>query len=161
MIKKLFEKNALSTHPRIDVDQRVRNPRRRLERRQQLVRHVLGLLQEQPIAGERVARQKSTDKPDVRLEHAQIVAHAVQRKLALDPVPALVELLVQPHQVQRVQPVDDGGAEVVRPEDAARVAPLGDGLELVLAPRVQLVIVPGVDHHLLRGEENGTISFIN
>lgn len=72
----------------------------------------------------------------------------IERELSHDPVPALLKLLVQSHQIERVQAIDNRGPEIVDPEHAARVTPLAQRSQLVFAPGVQLVVVPRVQHHL-------------
>ena len=67
-----------------------------------------------------------------------------------DPRLGLLILGVQAHDVQRVHGVHNGRAHVLLAEDARRVPLLADGSQLVLRPRVRLVAVPGVQHHLTK-----------
>lgn len=71
-----------------------------------------------------------------------------------DPVPALIELVRHAHDEERVQPVHDGGAQGGVAEDAAGVRAPRHGPQLVAAPGVAHVVVPGVAHHLQTSERD-------
>lgn len=65
-----------------------------------------------------------------------------------DPVSALSEFVVESHEVEGVETIDDGGAKFARTEHAGQVSTLRHRLQLILAPSIQLVVVPRVQHHL-------------
>lgn len=78
-----------------------------------------------------------------------IITHQLFETVVVgDPVAALPELVHESHDVERVEPVHDGGSERCRAEDAPRVTALADRPQLVLAPGVAHVAVPRVLHHL-------------
>lgn len=135
-------------HARLGVDQGVRYARGRLECGQQLIGHMLRLFLVHWIPGECVQCQHPSHKAYIRLEHGQLGADVIQREAALDPVAPLLVLLLQAHYVQRVQAIHNCGAQIVRAKYAARVRTLRQWTQLILAPSIQLVVVPGVLHHL-------------
>ena len=116
-----------------------------LERRQQDVGDVLRLGQQHRLSGGEVPGQQAADHPDVRLEDLHRLGDRVEVQVVADPRDAHGHLVVQAHEEQRVQRLDDGQAHRVGVvEELAE--PAGDRHQLVMPPGELLVGVPGVQH---------------
>lgn len=74
--------------------------------------------------------------------------HIVQWETSGDPITGLFILLIQSHDVQRIQAVDNRCTQITRAEYAARVCPFAQWPQFVLTPGVQFVVLPGVQSHL-------------
>ena len=85
-----------------------------------------------------VSAEEATGDTDGQLEQVVELVH-IEVQLLIDPFTSLAELVLQIHYVDSVQRVDDRESEI---EPVA--VGLGPRLELVLAPRVLLVRIPGV-----------------
>lgn len=83
--------------------------------------------------------------------------HDVEVEVLGDPVSALLEFVVETHDVQGVQAVDDGRTEIRDAEDTGAVTSLRDRSQLVLSPGVPHVVVPAMFHHLREENEHGQI----
>nr|KAF7429528.1 hypothetical protein H0235_005926 [Vespula pensylvanica] len=92
-----------------------------------------------------------TSKPSLTRETK---SNALRHKVLGNPIPALLELIVQTHDVKGIQTIDYGRTHRGRAEDTGAVALLRDRPELVFPPGVPHVIVPAVLHHLDRAEIN-------
>ena len=128
--------------PLLQVDVRVGNVRGRVEGGQRAVAELVRLGQEHLVAAEVIGAEQAAHDADGDLEEVVEGVH-VEAELGVDPEARLVELLVEVHDVDGVERVDDGQAEV---EPAARA--LRDRPTLVLAPRVLLVALPRVQERL-------------
>lgn len=77
--------------------------------------------------------------------------HPSKIQIVSNPIPAFLELLVESHDVERVQAVHDGRPKLARAENGCAVSFSADGTELVLTPGIRGIVIPRVLHHLEKG----------
>jgi hypothetical protein len=84
--------------------------------------------------------------------------HFTHVECGFNPLPSLFKLWHHAHDVERVHPVNDGGAHGRRAKDGSRVAAHRHRPQLVLAPGVLGVAAPRVTHHLKERMGNWVMS---
>ena len=119
----------------------VGDARRRLERVQQAVTQVLGLVQEHLVLAQLVGRQQAAQRADGGFEerHAAWLGEA---QVVNNPVAGALELLLHAHDPQHVERVQQRHAHAA----PVVLGPPGTRLQLVGTPCLGLVPVPSVLH---------------
>ena len=149
---------AQCTGPQVDVA--MRDPDRRgVEARQQPVGEVPRLGEQHRIAARMISGQQTADEADRGFEHRHF-AIDVEVEVGLHPIDAVAEFVVETHDPQGVERLDQRQAEVVVLEREALEA-AADRLDLVLAPGVLAIVAPRPAHlgcgHLRRARASRSL----
>ena len=110
---------------------------------QQSVCKIPRRVEQKPFARRVVAGDQARDHADDGLEHLHVSVDVEVQVLA-QPEHAMLQLVIEPHHVERVERFDDRETErMTGDEEVGGFS--GDGLDLVVAPRVRLVTEPCVE----------------